>query len=356
MRYAVGVSERNSLNIYMEFYGKEQAIERINKLSADGRSFVFVINYAADKAYIEEPHLIDPHEILYDLNGFTNAPLCLSYTGETDWCSHPVSYLEYKRAFDVVMSNIRNGNSFLTNLTFPTPVRLRFEPEADGLESGQDKSLLELVFHRAKARYKLWMKDRFVCFSPEIFVRITDGRISSYPMKGTIDASLPNARELLLNDPKEAAEHATITDLIRNDLSMVASQVSVTRYRYIDELQTLRGRLLQASSEIGGVLPADYAARLGDILYSLLPAGSITGAPKCKTVAVIAEAEKYDRGFYTGIAGYCDGRNLDSAVMIRYIEQSGDNLIFKSGGGITFQSNPENEYEEMKQKIYVPIY
>ena len=74
-------------------------------------------------------------------------------------------------------------------------------------------------------------------------------------MKGTIDASIPSAAQLLMNDPKEAAEHATIVDLIRNDLSMVANQVSVSRYRYIDTLQTNQGAILQTSSEIQGVLP-----------------------------------------------------------------------------------------------------
>ena len=103
-------------------------------------------------------------------------------------------------------------------------------------------------------------------------------------------------------------------------------------------------------------LTDDYASRLGEIVFTLLPAGSITGAPKEKTKEIIAQAETYDRGFYTGITGYFDGVNLDSAVMIRFIEQSDNQLFFKSGGGITCKSCAENEYNEMKQKVYVPIY
>lgn len=159
-----------------------------------------------------------------------------------------------------------------------------------------------------------------------------------------------------MNDGKEAAEHATIVDLIRNDLSIVASHVRVERYRYIDVLQTNRGPILQTSSEICGELPEDYKRQLGDILFSMLPAGSITGAPKKKTMQIIREAEGYERGFYTGITGYFDGDNMDSAVMIRFVEQEADGMYFKSGGGITFKSDARNEYEEMKQKIYVPIY
>ena len=71
---------------------------------------------------------------------------------------------------------------------------------------------------------------------------------------------------------------------------------------------------------------------------------------------IIKEAETYDRGFYTGIMGYFDGKDLDSAVMIRFVEQEGCKMYFKSGGGITSQSDVENEYNEMKQKVYVPIY
>ena len=71
---------------------------------------------------------------------------------------------------------------------------------------------------------------------------------------------------------------------------------------------------------------------------------------------IISKAEDYERGFYTGIVGYFDGKNLDSAVMIRFIEQKDGKLFFKSGGGITSQSNAKNEYQEMIQKIYVPIY
>jgi len=88
----------------------------------------------------------------------------------------------------------------------------------------------------------------------------------------------------------------------------------------------------------------------------MLPAGSITGAPKKKTVEIIQKAEGYDRGYYTGIFGHFDGRDLDSAVAIRFIEKQGEELIFKSGGGITFQSDWKKEYDEMQKKVYVPIY
>lgn len=316
----------------------------MNQLGIAGQPFLFVVDYKQETVWMAEPQSVDPDELLYDLNGFTNA------SGETvrlpdkrvEWHTSPVSYESYARSFRTVTDNIHAGNSYLVNLTCATPV--------------QTNLTLKEIFVGSHAPYRLWMKDRFVVFSPEIFVRMEDGFISSYPMKGTIDASLPDARERILADTKEEAEHATIVDLIRNDLSQVASEVTVLRYRYIDELLTNRGHLLQVSSEVRGKLAENWQASLGETLFSLLPAGSITGAPKKKTMEIIAEAETYERGFYTGVMGYFDGRKLDSAVMIRFMEQQGGQLLFKSGGGITSKSDLLSEYNEMKQKVYVPIY
>lgn len=175
-------------------------------------------------------------------------------------------------------------------------------------------------------------------------------------MKGTIDANLPNAAERLLSDYKESAEHRTIVDLLRNDLNRVSREVRVERFRYIEELRTNKGRLLQMSSEISGKLPPGTEKNFGSILQELLPAGSISGAPKEATIDAIREAEGTDRGFYTGVFGYFDGVSLDSAVMIRYIEQRANGeYFFRSGGGVTINSKCEDEYNETQQKVYLPF-
>ena len=93
-------------------------------------------------------------------------------------------------------------------------------------------------------------------------------------MKGTIDAHIPDAETKVLSDYKELSEHYTIVDLIRNDLSMVASLVRVERFRYIDRIETSNGPILEVSSEIKGDLPSDWKNRLGEIIRTLLPAGS----------------------------------------------------------------------------------
>jgi len=174
-------------------------------------------------------------------------------------------------------------------------------------------------------------------------------------MKGTINASVPDAENVILSDHKEASEHATIVDLIRNDLSMVSEKVWVEKYRYIDRIRTNDKVLLQVSSKIAGKLPADFNGAYGDLLLKLLPAGSISGAPKPSTLKIIETAEGYQRGYYTGIMGYFDGENFESAVMIRFIENQNGRLVFKSGGGITALSNAKNEYQELIDKVYLPF-
>jgi len=205
------------------------------------------------------------------------------------------------------------------------------------------------------ARYKLLYKDQFLVFSPESFVKISEGKIRTFPMKGTIDASVENAGEILLKNEKEAAEHATIVDLLRNDVSRVASNVRVEKYRYLEKINTSGKSLLQMSSIISGDLPPGYNQNLGNIIINLLPAGSISGAPKKATLEIIASAEKHDRGFYTGVFGIFDGESLNSGVMIRFIEIQNGKMVYKSGGGITAMSNPIEEYQELIDKIYVPV-
>ena len=253
---------------------------------------------------------------------------------------HPQSYDQYVSSYKKIQHHLHYGNSFLTNLTASTPITLDMN--------------LSQIYNQAQAPYKIKFAEDWVCFSPESFVQIQHGMISSYPMKGTIDASLPNAKQLILNDPKETAEHYTIVDLIRNDLALVASDIEVKRFRYIDLIETNTKSLYQVSSEIMGKLPEDYLVQLGDILFALLPAGSISGAPKKKTVEIIQEAEYHQRGFYTGVAFYFDGETLDSCVLIRFVEQTPQGLVYKSGGGITINSKAEEEYQELLDKIYVP--
>ena len=255
--------------------------------------------------------------------------------------ARPVDFETYRRAFEIVSWHLKRGDTYLINLTFATALQTNL-----GLRD---------IFELSHAPFKLLFGDHFTVFSPEPFIRIENGFIRSNPMKGTIDAGIPDAEGRLLGDRKEFFEHNTIVDLIRNDLAMIASEVKVERFRYIERISTNRKDLLQMSSEISGKLPADFMEHFGENIFRLLPAGSVSGAPKERTVQIIKEAEADGRGFYAGIFGYFDGRDFSSAVMIRFIEKTDGVLRFRSGGGITALSDCRSEYDELIAKVYVPL-
>lgn len=323
--------------------GKNRAIELMNKYGKERKAFFFMVSFDMNQNLVLKESELTNSEIYFQFPDCSkNPPISGSLPKKIIFEKNSISLKEFEKAFNIAKKHLDFGNTYLINLTKPSKIKTNLS--------------FHQIFEHSKAKYKLWIKDQLVVFSPETFVKIKDGKISSYPMKGTIDAAIPNAEEYILNDPKETAEHNTIVDLIRNDLSMVSKNVRVEKFRYIDKIKTADKSLLQVSSEIVGAIQDSFFDLLGDQFFALLPAGSISGAPKTKTVEIIQETEQYDRGFYTGVYGYFDGKNLDSAVMIRYIEQQGDQMIFKSGGGITTFSDCKKEYEELKDKVYLPIY
>lgn len=321
---------------------KIEFVEQANKWGVEKIPFFFLINFDATQFEVIQLEDLDRHGIYLDFPNYRNTDsFPLETTHLDQFIPHPISYKDYKEGFDLVMSHIQQGNTYLTNLTYPTRL--------------ETNSSLSELFHLGKAKYRLAFRDEFICFSPESFVTISDDNIRSYPMKGTISADIPNAKTQILQDKKETAEHATIVDLIRNDLAMVSKNVRVTNYRYLDLIKTNRADLWQVSSEITGDLNHNWRAEIGDLLLKLMPAGSISGAPKPKTMSIIQEAEKSKRGWFTGISGIFYGDRLDSCVNIRFIEAGSDgHLWFRSGGGITSFSLPESEYDELIAKVYVP--
>jgi len=252
----------------------------------------------------------------------------------------PNPFAEYKKKFDFVIEKIKSGETYLLNLTQPTKI--------------ETPLTLKEIYALANAHYKLRYKDKFVCFSPEKFIQLSGERIHTYPMKGTIDASLPHAKEQILNNKKEMAEHVMVVDLLRNDLSIVAEDVKVEVFRYVQTIDSGEKKLLQVSSHISGYVGANWHVEIGNILKALLPAGSISGAPKKSTLEIIEEVEGYERGYFSGVFGLYDGEKLDSGVMIRFIEKTEDGFIYKSGGGITLDSDAILEYNELQDKIYLP--
>ncbi|MDU1889807.1 MAG: aminodeoxychorismate synthase component I [Dysgonomonas sp.] len=320
-------SQINEIKDLMNIYGKER------------KPFLFAINFEMTEGFfIDNP--LEQKNILFRIKGVKNSSSSNAINKSFHFDYTPIPYSEYKAKFEIVHNNLKKGCSYLTNLTVKTPINTNLT--------------LEEIFRYSDAPYKLLLPNKFVCFSPERFVKISGNTISTNPMKGTIDASIPNAEQIILNDFKETAEHNTIVDLLRNDLSIVANNVRVNRFRYIDHIKTNRSDILQVSSEIIGQL-TNNPNNFGDIIFGMLPAGSISGAPKDATINSIKSAEEEARGYYTGIFGYYNRTELDTAVMIRFIEKNNDKYYFRSGGGITAYSDCESEYKEVLNKIYLPI-
>ena len=329
-----------------------------------GKKILFIINFLGKAGYIIPVEFASELGVFYKTPKESNMNFvkdCPNEQSEIKFEKFPVPFSEYFSAFEKVQSAEKNGQTYLLNLTFPCTIKT-------------NATLWEL-FNKANSPFKLFLDNQFAVFSPEPFLKIIDGKISSFPMKGTswfsnnlnpspdknnkitreeILLKYESALEKILNNSKEIAEHATMVDLIRNDLNLIAKKVFVKKYRYPETIRTKNKNLIQLSTQITGQLPLNYSFNLANILKSQLPAGSISGAPKKRTLALIKEIETYDRGYYTGVFGISDGKNLESAVMIRFIENQNGKFIFKSGGGITSQSVAEDEYEELIQKINIP--
>jgi para-aminobenzoate synthetase component 1 len=309
----------------------------LNRLGSLREPFFFTISYDLSRFYVK-PLSELPKEVSYEINDKVSSKASKKQKIK----KYPISYEKYKKEFDFIQEQIKSGNSYLLNLTSKTQINLEFT--------------LEEIYANANAKFKLKFFDEFVCFSPEKFIEIKKNKIYTYPMKGTIDSKIPNAEAKILADVKEMAEHTMVVDLLRNDLGIVSNKIRVDKFRYIDKINAGDKKLLQVSSKISGHLDDNWHEKIGDILTSILPAGSITGTPKKKTIEILKETENYDRGYYSGIFGVYDGESLDSGVMIRFIEKDKDgNFYYKSGGGITCDSKVELEYEELQDKIYLPF-
>ena len=310
-------------------------IENLNFYGEKKEPFFFITNYMKTEFEVIPLSKL-PNNIQFQISNkpklhIHNSPLKKEY----------ISFKEYSKKFDLLKEEILNGNTYLANLTTETKVKTNLS--------------LNEIYSIANAKFKLLYKDKFVCFSPERFCEIKNNKIYTYPMKGTIDANIPNAQQIILKDKKELAEHTMIVDLLRNDLSIISKNVKVENFRYCDHINAGEKKLIQISSKISGNLENNWENSIGNIIDALLPAGSITGTPKKKTVEILENIENYDRGYFTGVFGVYDGNTLDSSVIIRYIEKNKHNqYLYKSGGGITSDSCVEKEYKEMCDKVYIP--
>ena len=231
---------------------KELIKEKLNKFGFEKEPFLFVISYDFSKFYIEKlSNLSD--SIKYQLDNKEESTQNIQ--NKISLKKFPISFEEYKKKFDILQEEIKSGNSYLLNLTAKTKIKTTLS--------------LDEIYENTKSRFKLRFKnqkDDFVCFSPERFVKIEDNKIFTYPMKGTIDAKFPNAKEKILTNQKEMAEHTMVVDLLRNDLGIIGSNVRVEDFRYIETINAGDKELLQVSSKISANLENNWSEKIGDIL------------------------------------------------------------------------------------------
>ena len=199
--------------------------------------------------------------------------------------------------------------------------------------------------------------DEIMCSSPETLVRLQDGRLTTFPVAGSRPRSTTPAEDKalereLLADEKELSEHNLLVDLGRNDLGRVSEigSVEVTEYMMIHRYS----KIMHICSQVEGDL-ADGCDAL-DALASVLPAGTLSGAPKIRACEIIEELEHEPRGVYGGALGYLDfAGNMDTCIAIRMAARKNGVVTVQAGGGIVADSVPENEYLESANKARAVI-
>ena len=254
----------------------------------------------------------------------------------------------YQKAIETIHHHIRQGDTYQVNYT----VQLSQELEADPL------AIYNRLVVEQKAHYNAFIQHDDVAIlsiSPELFFEQDDRLLTTRPMKGTTRRGITNQADLkeaawLEADPKNRAENMMIVDLLRNDMNRISEIGSeqVTRLCQVEQYSTV----WQMTSTIESRLRAEID--LVQTFRALFPCGSITGAPKISTMEIIQKTEKAPRGVYCGTIGILlpKGKRIFN-VAIRTLQMQGDQAIYGVGGGITWDSKWESEYQETKQKSAV---
>lgn len=250
-----------------------------------------------------------------------------------------ISRRNYCRQIKNIRRYLEEGFTYQVNFTFKIKFDFQGEP-----------SELYLNLRRSQPTAYAALIDtgrrQILSFSPELFFRSQNGKIISRPMKGTAQRSfLPGAdrqsRRNLRTSRKVKAENLMIVDLLRNDLGRISQKVRVPRLFEIEAYRTLH----QMTSTIEAENKAGL--KLKDIFTSLFPCGSVTGAPKIKTMEIIKRLEKEPRGVYTGAIGYISpARKMCFNVAIRTIDICQGKGELGVGGGIVYDSVDKDEYAE----------
>ena len=255
---------------------------------------------------------------------------------------------EYKAAIEHIHHHIRQGDTYQVNYTVQLQQNLTADPFA----------IYNRLVVEQNAHYNAFIQHddvSIISISPELFFKKDGDKLTTRPMKGTTNRGLTTETDLaqarwLAQDQKNRSENMMIVDLLRNDMNRISkigsedvkSLCQVEQYSTVWQMtSTIETQLLPNSS-------------LSDVFQALFPCGSITGAPKIATMEIIKKVEKQPRGVYCGAIGILvpQGPSIFN-VAIRTLQMEETKAIYGVGGGITWDSNWESEYEETKQKAAV---
>jgi para-aminobenzoate synthetase/4-amino-4-deoxychorismate lyase len=273
-------------------------------------------------------------------------------TAKKDIDSHEISNMqtsigheEYLSAINRVKEYIAAGHTYQVNYT----MKLKFD------FSGSVADLYRTLRRNQSVSYGAWIrhdKQDIMSFSPELFYRANKKNIIVRPMKGTMARGRTtkedtDIRSLLQNDPKNRSENIMIVDLLRNDLGRLLYEVDggSVQPQSIFDIETFE-TLLQMTSTIEGTLKSDKQLGFQEVINAIFPCGSITGAPKIRTMEIIHELEKEERGVYCGAIGYSGPDETVFNVPIRTVVLKNGRGEMGIGGGIIHDSDPEDEWQE----------
>ncbi|MGA1471481.1 MAG: aminodeoxychorismate synthase component I, partial [Burkholderiaceae bacterium] len=247
---------------------------------------------------------------------------------------------DYACDIATIQAYIAKGDTYQVNHTF----------ELQAQAYGHPLALYQRLRERQPVRYGAYIEtpDRHVlCFSPELFIKNEEGLLTAKPMKGTLGRLQAKATDLSRNE-KDRAENLMITDLIRNDLGQICETGSIKVPALFDVEEV--GDVYQMTSTITGRLKPDLS--LHEILRASFPCGSVTGAPKKRTMEIIAELEPQPRGLYCGSIGLFEPNgNFQLNVVIRTLEINARRQVRVGiGSGITIDSQAGKEWQECAVK------
>lgn len=273
---------------------------------------------------------------------------CFSLGASQDKSASPIMQLEsnftreeYLRAVEKAKAYIKAGDIYQVNLS----QRFKAKSNLSAFEIYQRLRKLSPSYFSA---YFDAGDFQILSSSPERFLSLGGGLVTTRPMKGTRPRSKNRLQDIrfkreLLESTKDRAELVMIVDLERNDLGRVCSydSIRVPTLRELEEYNTV----FQTTATISGRLHKDKDGL--DLLRACFPGGSITGCPKIRAMEIVEELEPDRRSIYTGCLGYLSfSGNMDLNILIRTILKKEDQLYFGAGGGIVADSKPEDEYQE----------